>query len=154
MLVELLYDFYDELPFTLFGVFSLEFLVSEKGQKSQKKLEILKQPELVHEVGVEGLAVMINLTCFLRDIVKSYLNIKDEQSEGYQKCETLFIMLAITLSTKRKYLPKLFSFQNGTRVSKLYKCDQNKREKYVGKNIIKLADFLRCLARQLPEDPN
>lgn len=74
LLTELLYDFYDGLPFVLITIHALEALVRlAKGK--QKKLEAVTEPEFVHETGVEAVSTMLDLVHLLKDLIKQNLNL-------------------------------------------------------------------------------
>lgn len=81
-------DFYDGIAFTPFNAYSIEFIKNSPVSKSERstKVEILHDPEFVHEAGVEAIAVLLDWIHFLKQvIVNSELSLVQEGSNDIHK---------------------------------------------------------------------
>jgi hypothetical protein len=74
-----LFDFYDELPYTIITGITVECIqeLLHKNEKS-KRLSILLDPAVVHDLGICGLAVILDLCHLLASIAH---NLREEEGD-------------------------------------------------------------------------
>lgn len=148
---ELLLDFYDELPYTIITGITVECM-QELIQKnsSATRLSILLDPAIVHDLGISGLAVILDFCHLIATISRTLRGdnekmeeVKDGKvDEGIE--EALFVRVALLLLSKRKYFPLLFP--PSVRDCKIYKYI-SKIGKAVNLQVLFLAAFFRQLAK-------
>ena len=84
----MLFDFYDNLPFTPLSAIAVENLSTALTKSKHKgNLKAIYEPEFIHESGVECIAILLDWVHFLREIVnESELNMIKQDSEDMRKC--------------------------------------------------------------------
>ncbi len=150
-MTELLFDFYDELPYTLITGITVESIQELQHKNDHtRRLSILLEPAVVHDLGICGLAVVLDL-CHLLATISISLREEDADVEREEEREVkrkvdegiehaLSIRLALLFLSKRKYFPALFTA--APRDCKIYK-HISRIGKAVSPQVLFLATFLR-----------